>query len=111
MTTASLRFDNRQIQLIIKSLPGGVDPRKKQLLPKILKEWADNDLNWSLHRVHPTVVKERAKRMKAIAKHARDLSGALNEFEDYADDSWLPYELSKRIYFMGSQDEVSGQRQ
>ena len=125
MTSVSLRFGERQIQLILKALPEGISSRKLELLPKILNEWSDYYLKLSLFRVDPTVAKERAKRMKAIAKYAGELLGALDEFEDHARDTWrapdgfgdyvsytwLAYELSKRISFMGFQDEVSGQRQ
>jgi hypothetical protein len=118
MTGAPLRFDERQIQLILKALPEGISARKLELLPGILNEWSGNYLKWSLYRVDPTVAKGRAKRMEAIAKHARELSRALDEFVDYAGefldfpgDSWLVFELAKRISPMGFQDEVSGQRQ
>src|SRR6476620_5254346 len=119
MTSASLRFDERQIRLILKSLPEGVSSRKLELLPKILKEWSDNDLKRSRFRVDPRVAKGRAMRIKAIAKHAGELSRALDEFVDYAGaefldfpgDSWLVFELAKRISPMGFQDEVSSQRQ
>ena len=120
MTGASVRFDEHQIQLIIKSLPDGISSRKRELLPKILNEWSGNDLKFSLYRVDPTVAKGRAKRAEAIARHASELLRALDEFVDYAGgdqflvfpgDSWLVFELAKRISPMGFQDEVSGQRQ
>jgi hypothetical protein len=120
MTGASVRFDEHQIRLIIKALPEGISARKLELLPGILNEWSGNYLKWSLYRVNPTVAKGRAKRMEAIAKHAGELSRALDEFVDYAGgdefldfpgDSWLVFELAKRISPMGFQDEVSGQRQ
>jgi hypothetical protein len=120
MTGASVRFNEHQIRLILKSLPDGVSSRKRDLLPKILNDWSGNYLKWSLYRVDPTVAKGRAIRANAIAKHARELSRALDEFVAYADgdqflqssgDSWLVFELAKRISPMGFQEEVSGQRQ
>jgi hypothetical protein len=111
MTGTPSRFGEREIQLILKALPEGISSRKRESLPKILIEWSVNDLQTSLLRVDRAVATKRAKGMEAIAKHARELSGALDEFKDYAGDSWLLYELSKRISFMGFQDEVSGQRQ
>jgi hypothetical protein len=119
MTGTSLKFGEREIRLILKALPEGISSRKLELLPKILKEWSDNDLKWSLFHVDPTIAKERAKRMEAIAKHAGELSRALDEFVDYAGreflgvpgDNWLVFKFAKRISPMGFQDEVSGQRQ
>jgi hypothetical protein len=120
MTVASLRFDEHQIRLILKSLPDGVSSRKRELLPKILNEWSGHYLKFSLYREDPTVSKGRARRAEAIARHAGELSRALDEFVDYAGgrgfmdfpgDSWLVFELAKRISPMGFQDEVSGQRQ
>jgi hypothetical protein len=119
MTGASSRFDEHQIRLILNSLPDGVSSRKRDLLPKILNEWSGNYLKWSLYRVDPIVAEGRAIRAKAIAKHARELSRALDEFVDYASgdqflvsgDSWLVLELAKRISSMGFQEEVTGQRQ
>jgi hypothetical protein len=120
MKSASVRFDEHQIRLIIKALPGGISARKLKLLPSILNEWSGEYLKWSLYRVDPIVAKGRAKRMEAIAKHAGELSRALDEFVEYAGgdefldfpgDSWLVFELAKRISAMGFQDEVSGQRQ
>ena len=84
MTGASVRFDEHQIQLIIKALPDGVSSRKRELLPKILNEWSGHYLKYSLYRVDPTVAKGRAKRAEAIARHAGELSRALDEFVDYA---------------------------
>jgi hypothetical protein len=120
MTGASSRFEEHQIRLILISLPDGVSSRKRDLLPKILNEWSGNYLKWSLYRVEPIVAKGRAIRAEAIAKHARELSRALDEFVDYAGgdqflefsgDSWLVFGLAKRISSMGFQEEVSGQRQ
>jgi hypothetical protein len=118
MTGSSVKFDRHQIRLILKSLPDGVNSRKRELLPKILKEWSGDDLKWVLYRVTPTVAKARAMRMKAIAKHAGELSRALDEFVVYAaGDKYfvypdgLAFELAKRISPMGYQDEVVGQRQ
>jgi hypothetical protein len=108
MTDASVRFDEHQIRLIIKALPDGISARRLQLLPSILSEWSGDFLRWSLHRVDPAVAKGRAKQLEAIAKHAGELSRALDEFSH--EESWLVFEFAKRISPMGFQDEVSGQR-
>jgi hypothetical protein len=120
MTDASLKFSDRDIRAIISALPDGINARKLELLPGILDEWTSNYLKFSLYRVDPTVAEGRAKRAEAIARHARELSRALDEFVDYArgdeflnlpGDSWLVFELAKRSSPMGFQDEVSSERQ
>src|SRR5437016_4768497 len=46
----SVQFTDRDVRLIIASLPGQIDVRRRELFPRLLREWAARDLREHLSR-------------------------------------------------------------
>ena len=99
-------FTDRVRNLIAKSLPDTVDPRRRELLPKILCDWSSNDLREHLHRRR--ITPERRKRMERVGKYAHKLLQVLCATDMYdrtaialkmrSDDGWTELDgLIKRI--------------
>ncbi len=75
-------FTDREVKLIGQSLPDTVDPRRRELLPQVLREWCRNELREHLSRESAATIRERVERMKAVADHARGLLQALEALDD-----------------------------
>jgi hypothetical protein len=79
-------FDDRIIRLIVLSLPEGGDPRRKELLPQVLRDWAKNELQAHLSQEPYAVIKERRERVKSVGDRARGLLEALEAID--SEDQW-----------------------
>jgi hypothetical protein len=75
-------FTDRDVGLIVKSLPNEVCPRRLELLPRVLCEWSRNELREHLSRESAAAVKKRAKRMKVLTDHAHGLLQELEALDD-----------------------------
>jgi hypothetical protein len=75
-------FTDRDVSLIINSLPDAVDPQRLKLLPRVLREWSRNDLREHLSRESPAVTLKRARRVKAVGERARKLLRAMDALDD-----------------------------
>jgi hypothetical protein len=86
-------FTDRDIELIIKSLPGGVDKRRLELLPKILREWAGTDLPLHLSILPIKTKKKRSTRLSSVDGCARRLSQALDAIDRNDERFWIIKEI------------------
>ena len=86
-------FTDRDIQLILKSLPDGVDQRRLSLLPAILREWASTDLLVPLSMPSTKTGKERIKRLNAVKDCAIKLSHALDAADRNDELFWIMREM------------------
>ncbi len=84
----AVEFTERKVNLILKSLPVGVSPGKLALLPRILQDWADNDLPMILNSETAETHRARIKRLDALARRASDLHDALDAINQ-SDDGFL----------------------
>src|SRR5260370_11553729 len=75
-------FTDREVKLIGQSLPDTVDPRRRELLPQVLREWCRNELREHLSRESAATILERVERMKAVADPAGGLLQALEALDD-----------------------------
>jgi hypothetical protein len=73
-------FTDRDVGLIIKSLPDQVDSQRRELLPCILREWSCVDLREHL-RMRGGANSER-RRVMAVEKCARNLLQALDAADE-----------------------------
>lgn len=72
-----------QINKLVATLPGCVDARRQSLLPCILEEWSQTDLQEHLTRSTPKQIGVRRRQIEKIAKQASNLGKALSELETY----------------------------
>jgi hypothetical protein len=75
-------FDDREIRLIIASLPSTVDPQRCGLLPEILRMWGRQDLPYHLACVPPSERRATRDRLVRIAKDAEKLMQRLDALEE-----------------------------
>ena len=80
-------FTPREVELIIRSLPEGLDQRRLKLLPKILREWARNDLPMNLSAIPAKTRLARIKRLGKVSDCARKLLQALDAAK--RNDEWF----------------------
>jgi hypothetical protein len=73
-----IEFTDRDIRLIVKSLPPGVEQQRIEILPLLLREWARVDLRW--HSVN-TPLPALAKRRKALEKIAERAAALIEELD------------------------------
>ena len=66
-------FNNVDLKRIGASLPNGVDHRRRERLPSVLREWARTDLREHLSRESQPTRRERRQRVQAVESHARNL--------------------------------------
>ena len=80
---AAPKFSNKHIEIIADSLPQPKDKRKQELLPQILREWCDVDLqrHWSIEE--RKAIRERMRKIEKVRKRASDLLRALEEVDDH----------------------------
>lgn len=79
---AAPKFSNKHIEIIAGSLSRPKDKRKQELLPQILREWCDVDLqrHWSIEGRE--AIRERMRKIEKVRKRASDLLRALEEVDD-----------------------------
>jgi len=83
------------MNLILKSLPVEIPLRKLQLLPRILRDWAANDLAEILDTENSETHRARIKRLHALAHCASGLLDALGVINKSDDDFWVIHEMAK----------------
>jgi hypothetical protein len=76
-----IKFTERDIRLIVNSLPSGIDPRRIEILPLLLREWARVELRWHFARMPLPLLAQERMRLKKVAKRADALIRALDELE------------------------------
>jgi hypothetical protein len=86
-------FSDRDIALILKSLPDDLDARRLKLFPNILIEWAETDLKNYLDTLTTKQRNDRVKRMKAITSSATKLIKALDAIADHDDEFCIMREI------------------
>jgi hypothetical protein len=80
---ATIEFTDRDLRLIVGSLPKDVDQRRLGLFPQILQEWGRTDLSRHF-RLEPEsleVRQARFKRLTAVQKHAAELWLAIDALD------------------------------
>jgi hypothetical protein len=75
---ATFKISPEQIRIIADSLPEPVCERRRQLLPRILREWLCSDLSWYLSMESRSKQRGRLKKVEIVKRHARKLSQALD---------------------------------
>jgi hypothetical protein len=81
-----LEFTECDIGRIIRSLPERVDPKRVELLPLLLCDWARVELRWHPPRTPLPALRRRRERLKKVAEKAADLLQALDQLEGL--DRW-----------------------
>ncbi len=64
----SVDFTDRDVGLISAELPAGCDPRRVELLPQILREWARRDLQEYFERESPLTKRKYRDRRERLAR-------------------------------------------
>src|ERR1700719_529922 len=90
----AVKFTERDVDLILKVLPAGIPRRKLQLLPRILRDWADNDLATNLDSETSGTRRARFKRLDALAHSASRLLDALDAANQSDDDFCVIREMA-----------------
>ncbi len=86
-------FNAREVELIIRALPQGVDQRRIKLLPKVLHEWATTDLPPKLLIVPAKTKRARVKRLERVGNCAGSLLHALDAVEQNVEQFWIMREM------------------
>jgi hypothetical protein len=81
-----IEFSERDIRLIANSFPAGTDPKRIEVLPVLLREWARVELRWHFARVPLPLLAQQREHLKKVAKRAAALIQALDELEGL--DRW-----------------------
>ncbi len=76
------KFEDRDIELIAASLPDWADQHRRELLPRILREWSRTDLKHHLSRESRMIIRVREMQQKLVGKCARALLQALDGLDD-----------------------------
>jgi hypothetical protein len=91
---AAPHFDERAVKQICASLPKGIDQRRLDLLPLVLKEWSRTDLREHLSRDIPATKRKRDAQLTKVGKYATHLRQAL-EAIDHPGKSWIAQEIGR----------------
>jgi hypothetical protein len=86
-----IEFTDRDIRLIVHSLPRDVDQKRVEMLPFLLREWAQVDLRWHFVGTPLPVLARQRKGMAKIAKQAALLIEALDALDGFG--RWKLVEL------------------
>jgi hypothetical protein len=84
---ASVEFTDRDIWHITAVLPAECDPRRRELLSKVLREWALHDLQEHLERESPATKRKYRSRqtlLSRIGKKADSLLAMLDKLDEGA---------------------------
>jgi integrase len=81
-----IKFIERDIRLIANSLPSEADPKRIEMLPLLLREWARLELRMHLARKPLPLLAQQRRRLKKVTKRAAKLIEALDELEGL--DRW-----------------------
>ena len=87
-------FDKRAVDQILASLPPGIDPRRLDLLPRLLNHWSFSDLREHLSREPRATVRRRYDQLTKTRKCANDLRDALGALDQHG-RSWIALEMAR----------------
>jgi hypothetical protein len=77
-----VQFSEEALGAIAATLPSDTDPARSALLPQILRAWAAEDLREHLSRDGRISVRQRDKRLRAVAAQAQKLIDAIKALDD-----------------------------
>jgi hypothetical protein len=78
-----IEFTDRDIGLIVISLPPGADQQRIEMLPLLLREWARVDLRWHFVDTPLPVLARQRTDLKRVAKRATALIEALDALDGF----------------------------
>ena len=78
----SRKFAEKDIELILKSVPNVVDQRRKKLLAKILGEWGQNDLPVHLLSEPRSITRNRLTGIQTVERRASEFFHALDALDE-----------------------------
>src|SRR5262245_61576651 len=78
-----MTFTNEQIKKLVAALPGCVDAQRRRLLPRIVKEWGQIDLEEHLRRSTSKQIQARRQQIEEVAKRSLELKRALSELKPH----------------------------
>jgi hypothetical protein len=81
-----IKFTERDTRLIADSVPSGTDPKRIEILPLLLREWAQVELRFHFAMTPLPLLAQQRVRLKKVAKRAAALIQALDELEGL--DRW-----------------------
>jgi hypothetical protein len=100
---------DRHLGLIIDSLPGMVDARRRKLLRPILRDWYCTELREYLSEEPRAIIRQRVKRLEAVGRRADELLRALEAIEKADDRFWIVSEMARANDPYLSQSELDRQ--
>jgi hypothetical protein len=89
----AVKFSDREIELIKRSLQGAVPARKIQLLPLILREWGLLVLPEHLFDEPIAKARKRSKQLQDVSRLATQLKAALQAVEASDDEFFIVREM------------------
>jgi hypothetical protein len=87
-----IKFTERDVLLIANSVPFGTDPKRIEIMPLLLREWAQVELRWHLATIPLPLLAQQRVCLNKVAKRATALIQALDKLEGL--DRW---ELVERL--------------
>lgn len=88
-----VKFSDREIKLIQRSLPNAIPARKLRLLPLILQAWGCSVLPEHLFDEPIAVARKRSKQLQSVAGLATELSSALQAVKSNGDQFLIIREM------------------
>jgi hypothetical protein len=82
-----IEFTDREIRLIVNSLPSDAEQRRIEMLPLLLREWAQVDLRWHFFGTPLPALARQRERLTKIAKRLAALIEALDALDGF--DRWV----------------------
>jgi len=86
-------FTDREITLIVGSLPAGIPKRRLKLIPKILRDWCKEELPKDLFEESTKIKRARVKRLKAVDVYAKKLLEALDAIDQKCEQLLIVREM------------------
>jgi hypothetical protein len=82
LTHPAIEFTERDIRLVLCSLPATCDARRRELMPRILKKWVATEVREYFDREARSVVNRRVSTLESVARTCNRLADLLDSLDD-----------------------------